>query len=376
MALLAQQQREQQELALKRIASAADVVRPPSPPAQSVARMASRVSATPPAPPPPTAGRRTRGTRELHVDRARTRSEPVAVAERARPPQRPVAPQPHADTHAPAPRDFALQPVRPGELHNAARMGERRRMTTLVDAGASANEVDTEGRTPLHFAAGFAHVQCVVALLSAGADINAVDESGISPLWCVSAGRRAGMCPSLPYDHAPCPGHRRYAAAEGCVEVVEVLLAAGANPLLRSAKGATPLFMAAQSGHAAVVRVLLAHATGRRALAVVDDSGFSPLSAAALHGHLQCVRVLVEEGGASVCALVGADAAPLLKAVQVRVVRHTARMHAASDGAMSPHRLRTHLTLGDCRADGWRWPHTSLRRQAPTLTSRARTRRL
>ena len=76
--------------------------------------------------------------------------------------------------------------MRPGELHNAARMGERRRVELLVSAGADANETDTESRTPLHFAAGFARVKCVVSLLSAGADVNTVDESGISPLWYVA----------------------------------------------------------------------------------------------------------------------------------------------------------------------------------------------
>ncbi len=71
---------------------------------------------------------------------------------------------------------------------------------------ADVNLADTEGETPLHWAAGDKHAANIVSLLiAAGADVNLADENGLTPL--------------------------RVAVASGCVKVASILLAADPNEL-------------------------------------------------------------------------------------------------------------------------------------------------
>ncbi|ROT79769.1 26S proteasome non-ATPase regulatory subunit 10, partial [Penaeus vannamei] len=90
---------------------------------------------------------------------------------------------------------------------------------------------------PLHVAAGKGHREIVEALLAGGADPNAQDRKGIGPLVM--------------------------AAKEGHREVVEMLLAGGADPNARVgfgffSKDSRALHVAAKKGHKEVVEALLA----------------------------------------------------------------------------------------------------------------------
>ena len=113
-------------------------------------------------------------------------------------------------------------------LHLAAGAGEVDAVITLVEMGA---EVDarTEGgtlpsleRTPLHLAAAATMnnpTDALSALIAFGADVNAVDVMGNTPLHFALKNVLLGNVPSL----------------------VEALLDAGANPMVRNNKGLTPL---------------------------------------------------------------------------------------------------------------------------------------
>jgi hypothetical protein len=72
-----------------------------------------------------------------------------------------------------------------------------------------------------------------------------------------------------------------HAAGAGNLEVVELLLAAGASPSKRSHDGSTPLHEAALGGHLEVARALLAAGAETRA---TTNSGYSVLDAARAGG--------------------------------------------------------------------------------------------
>ncbi len=103
-------------------------------------------------------------------------------------------------------------------LHFAADEGDLNAVRSLVEEGRDINAKDADlGLTPLHYAAAGEHVDIVRFLLSAGADVNAIDEAtaGDTPL-----------------------GH---VAQECSLEMAQILLDAGANPLIPGMMQVTPL---------------------------------------------------------------------------------------------------------------------------------------
>ena len=66
-------------------------------------------------------------------------------------------------------------------LHYAARRGNTKIVSLLVEAGANVNAAADLGKTALHFAASTGALACVKVLLAAGADINVRSNSGLTP---------------------------------------------------------------------------------------------------------------------------------------------------------------------------------------------------
>jgi len=86
-------------------------------------------------------------------------------------------------------------------------------------------------------------------------------------------------------------------AQYGHLEVVRALVGAGADiPICMGGNGLSPLFVAAWSGHAAVVAELLQHAPGRSAATTQDHleipAGSTALSVAQQQGHQGVVELL------------------------------------------------------------------------------------
>lgn len=144
-------------------------------------------------------------------------------------------------------------------------------LEALLMDGASPEETDEEGTTPLSQAAVNGCADLVRLLLAHGADPNrpsAPVEEGLplcaAACWnhvgVVSALLAAGADPDLPepphpQQQGPGTPPLLWAAGNGHLETVDLLLAAGADPNIEG----TPLTRAARRGCYGIVRSLLAH---------------------------------------------------------------------------------------------------------------------
>jgi len=165
----------------------------------------------------------------------------------------------------------------------------------LLDHGADVTQADQFGMTPLHYAVEMRKPALLDALLAHGADPNAQLTSG------------------LPFRRGDYVGRGAYngassfwlAARLGDVDMMRTMLAAGADPELRSASGVTPLMVAAgvtQSDSRMVGEDSLLEAVRMLALDVgadinaVDRGGQTAVHGAANVSGDTLIRFLVEQG--------------------------------------------------------------------------------
>ena len=131
------------------------------------------------------------------------------------------------------------------------------------------------------------HIDLVEALLAGGADINKEDIDGITPLSTASE--------------------------NGHIDLVKALLAVDADVNKEDTDGTTPLFIASQNGHTGVVKALLK----RKNIDVnqADNNGATPLFIASQEGHTALVEALLA-GGADVNQVRNDGTTPLFIATQ------------------------------------------------------------
>jgi len=152
-------------------------------------------------------------------------------------------------------------------LMSAAYDGDAEAISAVLARGASVNAVDGNSFTALAYAAQLGHLEAIGALLRAGADTRATVR-GATPLYL--------------------------AVQSGRLEAAETLAVAdpGAVDVARPG-GITPLMVAALIGRVDLVRHLLAAGASVRA---VDDKGSSALYLAAQAAHADVVRDLLAAG--------------------------------------------------------------------------------
>ena len=115
---------------------------------------------------------------------------------------------------------------------DAAMEGDREAVRSLLKRKANVNGAQGDGMTALHWAAYRDDVEMMKLLLAAGANVHAVT--------------RVGAIPPL-----------LLACANGNPAALELLLKAGANPNSTNANGTTALMIAAASGNSDAVKLLL-----------------------------------------------------------------------------------------------------------------------
>ena len=153
-------------------------------------------------------------------------------------------------------------------IHDAAAAGDVGRLAELLAADAA--ELDARGAggwTPLHLAAHFGRTEAARLLLARGASVRAPSANAIAntPL-------QAGL------------------AGAADLELVELLLAHGADPAAAGGGGWTPLHLAASRGAVPLVRRLLAAGADPRAR---SDDGRDAAAVARERGHPE-LAVLLE----------------------------------------------------------------------------------
>ena len=142
-------------------------------------------------------------------------------------------------------------------------------VTDLLEHGANPDSMRADGMTALRRACEKGDIPLVGSLLAHGADVN------LQSPWCGSA-----------------PIHM--AVRKRNVEALELLLAAeGCNVEIRTKRGDTPLYKAAEKGFDAIVTLLIDHGADVNARSRDD---LSPLAIAVERGHASTVALLKQHG--------------------------------------------------------------------------------
>jgi ankyrin repeat protein len=154
-------------------------------------------------------------------------------------------------------------------LHLAASDGYKEIAELLLASNANVNARDNHLSTPLHqVAASGGHADLMELLIDHKADVNAVDENGLTPL--------------------------HYATLTDNVVGVKILLIHGAHPDVRDAiEGNTALTIAVAEGFQDVVETLLANGANVNA----PDKTGTPLAWAIHTGHSDIANLLRQRGG-------------------------------------------------------------------------------
>jgi hypothetical protein len=152
-------------------------------------------------------------------------------------------------------------------LIEAAKEGDKNLIEFLLKAGATVNEQNEYGATPLWKAVTSGNKEIVELLLDAGADVNKAGEGGLTML--------------------------QHAANEGYKDIGKLLLEAGADVNQADNYGRTPLRWAASNGHKDTVELLLAYGVD---VNTVDRDRCTPLDLAVSLGHKDVVELLLDAG--------------------------------------------------------------------------------
>jgi len=145
-----------------------------------------------------------------------------------------------------------------------SREGRAEAVMTLLTNGAAVNCVDTDGNTPLHFAALSAKPVVAALLCDAGAQLDAINRAGETPLVQACAAANWDLaCFLLERGAKPEIGHAQPAliAASSIddddADGVQLLLKRKTRVDARDALQRTALMAAALRGHETIVRILL-----------------------------------------------------------------------------------------------------------------------
>lgn len=246
----------------------------------------------------------------------------------------------------------------PKDIHIAAESGDLDTVRLMLEQGVDVNLRDRNGNTPLFLASRWGHFQVAQFLVQCGADVNIKCAKGSTPLWAAANKKAIEIIHLLLENGAEMnlaaasvlddmSFFKNYFETGGDVnkkigknglslihvvaskgakrEIIELLIANGANVNERNEKGWTPLHLAATCRNPQTAEVLIAHGADLHAKTIygqtplhcasysdcpevaelliacgaeIEESsnGETPLYTAIENGYPEVVRVLVANG--------------------------------------------------------------------------------
>jgi ankyrin repeat protein len=183
----------------------------------------------------------------------------------------------------------------------AVKRGDLERVRALIETNPGfVNSQDTNGRTPLFFAASAGRKDMAELLLANGADVNARSNYRHTPLHEAAFEGHPDVVKLLLARGADVDAKNRGdstalhgAAQNGHKEAAELLVANKANVNTRDISGQTPLLLAVFSHNPGLVELLL---TKGAEVNTKNNSGQSPLFSAASSGSRHVVMLLLTNG--------------------------------------------------------------------------------
>ena len=158
----------------------------------------------------------------------------------------------------------------PRPLVDAVKRGDHAAVKSLLRGKTIVNEAEADGTTALHFAVQANDVELVRLLIGAGADVKASNRYGLRPITL--------------------------AATNGSEPVLSLLLKAGADPNTVTSSGEPVVMTAARTGRVDALKRLIS--AGANVNARERWFGETALMWAAAENHAGAIRALVEAGAA------------------------------------------------------------------------------
>ncbi len=154
-----------------------------------------------------------------------------------------------------------------GEIHDAAKNGDWQKLATLIKKNPDlVFNKDNDGETPLNWAAANGHLDAVGVLLAYTSDVNSTNIDGQTPLFAAAN-----------YDQT---------------NEVPLLLANKSKINAKDKYGATPLHWAAQQNYTDMVKLLL---TNKADINAKDNNGETPLHYASGMGCKEVTKLLLAD---------------------------------------------------------------------------------
>jgi ankyrin repeat protein len=190
-------------------------------------------------------------------------------------------------------------------LTHAAGNGASAIVERLIEAGADVNAFNNAGYSALHMAAIRGHPQTVEILLAA----TQININGLTRAGGVRASGASALMLAAEFGHA---------------DVVKNFLKAGADAMIAYRNGDAAIHVAVISGHVAVVEALLefnVEIDTLRKSPEFEHDGFSPLMLATLDGSVQMLKILLTSGRLNVNLQSSKGKSALMIAVKARQIK-------------------------------------------------------